>query len=266
MNTPFYNIIIFIFSAVLLVSINLPKLAHTQIINKKSNGSSLSILQRKQVNEMIEKFLRENPRVILESVNNMREQQENEAKEQSLKNLGIYKELIFNDPASPTIGNPKGDVTIVEFLDYSCGYCKRVFKTLKQLIREDKNIYVIFKELPILSPQSELAARAALATWQQDKTKYIDIHGEFMTLKGRLSEKRILRIARNNGLDLAQLKKDMSSKILKKTIAENRRLAQKLNITGTPGFIIGNNIIPGAIELKTFRKIISDIRNKKVMN
>ena len=119
---------------------------------------------------------------------------------------------------------------------------------------------------PILSPQSELAARAALATWRQDKTKYIDIHGEFMTLKGRLSEKRILRIAKNKGLDLVQLKKDMSSKILNKTIAENRRLAQKLNITGTPGFIIGNNIIPGAIELKTFRKIISDIRNKKVMN
>ena len=196
----------------------------------------------------------------------MRKHQENKAKERNLKRLINYRDLILNDPTSPIAGNPKGDVTIVEFLDYNCGYCKRVFKSLKQLIREDKNIYVIFKELPILSPESELAARAALATWRQDKAKYIDIHGEFMTLKGRLSEKRILDIVRNKGLDLVQLKKDMASKTLNKAIVENRRLAQKLNITGTPGFIIGNNIIPGAIELETFKKIISDIRKTKVMN
>ena len=264
MKIPFYNLAIFFISVTLLASINLPKIAHTQIINNELNSSSLNVQQRKEVKDIIRKYLQKNPDVIIESIQKMRKQQEHQAKERSLKNLIIYKELILNDPTSPIAGNPEGDVTVVEFFDYSCGYCKRIFPRLKRLINEDKNIRFVFKELPILSPQSELAARAALAAWRQDKTKYMEIHSEFMKLKGRFSEIRILRIAKNKGLNIAQLKKDMGSLALDKTIAGNRQLAQKMNITGTPGFIIGNNIIPGAVELETLKKLIAKARKANV--
>jgi protein-disulfide isomerase len=264
MTNLFYKLTALCFSVALLASANLPRTTQAQTINAIGNGPSLSAQQRKQVKEIIREYLQKNPQVIIQSVQTMRDQQKNKAKKLSQKNVVIFKELIINDPTSPIAGNPKGDVTIVEFFDYSCGYCKKIFPNLKKLISEDKNIRFVFKELPILSRQSELAARAALAAWRQDKNIYMVIHSEFMNLKGRFSEARIFRIAKNKGLDIVQLKKDIRSLTMDKTIAQNRQLAQKLNITGTPGFIIGNNIIRGAVELKTLKKLISDVRKAKI--
>jgi protein-disulfide isomerase len=264
MKKIFYILASFCFSVALLASANFPITTQAQTINAKGNDPALSAQQRKQVKEIIREYLQKNPKDIIQSIQRMREEQKNKAKNLSQKNIAIYKELIINDPTSPIAGNPKGDVTIVEFFDYSCGYCKKIFPNLKRLISEDKNIRFVFKELPILSPQSELAARAALAAWRQDKKKYMVIHSEFMNLRGRFSEARILRIAKNKGLDIIQLKKDMRSLTMDKTIAQNRELAQKLNITGTPGFIIGNNIIPGAVELETLKKLILDVRKAKI--
>jgi protein-disulfide isomerase len=264
MTNLFYNLATFCFSVALLVSASLPKMTQAQTINAIGNDPSLSAQQRKQVKEIIREYLQKNPQDIIQSVQTMRDQQKNNAKNLNQKNLVIYKELIINDPTSPIAGNPKGDVTIVEFFDYGCGYCKKIFPNLKRLISEDKNIRFVFKELPILSRQSELAARAALAAWRQDKKIYMVIHSEFMNLRGRFSEARIFRIAKNKGLDLVQLKKDMQSLTMDETIARNRQLAQKLNITGTPGFIIGNNIIPGAVELETLKKLILDVRKAKI--
>ena len=116
---PFYNLAIFFLPVTLLASINLPKIAHTQIINNKLNSTSLNVQQRKEVKDIIRKYLQKNPDVIIESIQKMRKQQEHQAKERSLKNLIIYKELILNDPTSPIAGNPEGDVTVVEFFDYS---------------------------------------------------------------------------------------------------------------------------------------------------
>ena len=264
MTNLLYNLAAFCFSVALLASANLPRTTQAQTINARGNGPSLSAQQRKQVKEIIREYLQKNPQVIIQSVQTMRDQQKNKAKKLNQKNVVIFKELIINDPTSPIAGNPKGDVTIVEFFDYSCGYCKKIFPNLKKLISEDKNIRFVFKELPILSRQSELAARAALAAWRQDKKIYMVIHSEFMNLRGRFSEARIFRIAKNKGLDLVQLKKDMQSLTMDETIAQNRQLAQKLNITGTPGFIIGNNIIPGAVELETLKKLILDVRKAKI--
>ncbi len=263
MTNLFYNLATFCFLVAFFASANLPKTTQAQTINAIENNPSLSAQQRKQVKEIIREYLQKNPKDIIQSIQTMREKQKNKAKNLSQKNIDIYKQQIISDPTSPIAGNPKGDVTIVEFFDYSCGYCKKIFPNLKRLILEDKNIRFVFKELPILSPQSELAARAALAAWRQDKKKYMVIHSEFMNLRGRFSEARILRIAKSNGLDIIQLKKDMRSSSMNDTIAQNRQLAQKLNITGTPGFIIGNNIIPGAVELETLKKIILDVRKAK---
>ena len=260
----FYNLGVFLLQFAVFTSVSIPKRGHAEMVNNKLNTPPLTVRQSNQVKEIIRKYLQENPEVIIDSVENLRKRQKDTAKERSIQNLTRYKELILNDPTSPVAGNPKGDVTVVEFFDYSCGYCKRIFPNLKKLINDDKNIRFVFKELPILSPQSELAARAALAAWRQDRTKYIEIHSEFMNLKGRFSETRVLRIAKNKGLNVNELTKDMNSVTIDNTIKGNRQLAQKLNITGTPGFIIGNNIIPGAVKLETLKKIIADVRKNKV--
>ena len=260
----FYSLGISLLQLAIFTLISMPKIGHTEMVNNQLSAPPLTIQQSNHVKEIIRKYIQENPEVIIDSVQKLRERQKDSVKGRSIENLTTYKELILNDPTSPVAGNPKGDVTVVEFFDYSCGYCKRIFPNLKKLINDDKNIRFVFKELPILSPQSELAARAALAAWRQDKTKYMEIHSKFMNLKGRFSETRILRIARNKGLNIIELTKDMNSLALDKTIEGNRQLAQKLNITGTPGFIIGNNIIPGAVKLETLKQIIADVRKAKI--
>ena len=263
MNVLNKKLTIFCLSIASLGSIISPKIAHTQTIDNKMNNLSLNAQQRKEVKDIIKKYLQKNPETIIQSIQTMREQQKNNITERNQKNVAIYKELILNDPTSPTSGNPEGDITVVEFFDYSCGYCKRIFPNLKRLMKEDENVRFVFKELPILSPQSEFAARAALATWRQDNKKYMAIHSAFMNLKGNFSEMRILRIAKNIGLNITQLKKDIKSLTLDKIIIGNRQLAEKLNINGTPGFIIGNNIIPGAVKLETLKEIIADVRKTK---
>jgi protein-disulfide isomerase len=224
----------------------------------KSNA--LSAAQKKEVQEIIGNYLRENPEIVVESIRILRQRERQEEKERGLKNLVTYRELILNDPTSPVGGNPKGDVTIVEFFDYNCGYCKRVFPTIKKLLAEDKNIRYVFKEFPILSPASELAARAALAAWRQDKTKYVQLHTEFIQLRGGFTESRIMRMAEKIGLNTANLKIDMRSPAITKIIAGNRALAQNLGITGTPGFVIGNQIMPGAADMTTFKDLVATAR------
>tara|TARA_B100000315_G_scaffold260681_1_gene324028 strand:+ start:5140 stop:5937 length:798 start_codon:yes stop_codon:yes gene_type:complete len=216
--------------------------------------------QKKAIEKIIGDYLRDNPEIIIESIRNMQARERRQQQDRGLKNLVTYREMIFNDPTSPIGGNPQGDVTIVEFFDYNCGFCKRVFPTIKKLLEEDKNIRYVFKEFPILSPQSELAARAALAAWRQDKTKYVQLHTEFIRSTGGFTESRIMRMAEKLGLNTAQLKKDMQSSSISQIIAGNRALAQRLGINGTPGFIIGNQIVPGAVDMVTLKQLVADAR------
>jgi len=241
---------------------NFSTVAEAQNLQKQINSQSFNTQQRKEVQKIIGKYIMENPEVIIESIKSMQERGKNQQRKVELQNLLTYKELILNDPTSPVAGKLKGDVSIVEFFDYNCGYCKRAFPTLEKIMEGDKDIRIVFKEFPILSPQSELAARAALATWRQDKQKYIKIHAEFMNLKGPYTESRIFRIAKKFRLDLSQLKKDMHSRSMDETISNNRKLARNLGISGTPGFVIGNKIIRGAIDLATLKGLVSHARTK----
>ena len=252
MKNRFFNLAAFIFAAFFTASLSIALPAQAQ--------SSLNAQQKKEVQDLIGDYIKQHPEVILQSIRSMQERERGAEKQRGLNNLVTYRELITNDPTSPVGGNPKGDVTIVEFFDYNCGYCKRVYPTLKKLMAEDKNLRVVFKEFPILSAQSELAARAALATWRQDKSKYAQIHEEFITLRGGFTESRILRIAGKLGLDLPKLKKDMRSSTMNKIIMGNRQLAQQLGITGTPGFIVGDQIIPGAVDLQALKELVAKAR------
>ena len=242
--------IISVFFAVIL---SVP-LSFAQAVDKFNDA------ERQEIEEMIRSYIMENPQVILESVQQMKVQEEDNKKKQARLNLVKYRDLLVNDPNAPIIGNPKGDVTIVEFMDYRCGYCKRVFPTLIKAMNTDGNVRVLIKEFPILGPESVLASKAALAVWRLAPKKYEEFHTSLMQTKSSITESLIRSTAANVGLEGNAVIKEMKSSEIESYIGETRALAQRLGISGTPAFVIGNELVPGAIDLGTLTSLINIAR------
>ena len=172
------------------------------------------------------------------------------------------RKALLDDGVSFVAGNPKGDVTIVEFFDYRCPYCKQVLPSLEALLKEDRNLRVVFKEFPVLGPESVVAARAAVAAMEQDRgTKYFAFHSAMMTHRGQIAEADVMRFAAAAGLRLDRLKADMATPKTEKVLSDNHALAEKLGIQGTPGFVIGNQIVPGAVPLDSLRQLVRAARD-----
>ena len=146
---------------------------------------ALSPAQQKAVEQMIHDYLLNRPEVVLEGVRNLQQRQEGEAQSRAKASLAELKKQIEDDPASPVGGNPHGDVTVVEFFDYACGYCKKAYPDLKTLIGGDKNIRLVYKEFPILGPASDQAARVAMAVWRLAPGKYAAFHDAVMGGRGQ---------------------------------------------------------------------------------
>ncbi len=157
-------------------------------------------------------------------------------------------------------GNAEGDITIVEFFDYRCGYCKRVFPAIQELIETDGNIRYVFKEFPILGPDSMVAARAAQAVWFIDPDRYLDFHAALMGARGGLSEDRVLDIAAKAGLDRDAVKKGMDDPRVAEALADNLGLGRVLGVNGTPAFVIGGELVPGAIDLDAMKERVAEAR------
>ncbi|MCH7957286.1 MAG: DsbA family protein [Proteobacteria bacterium] len=167
---------------------------------------------------------------------------------------------LLNDPASPVGGNPDGDVTLVEFFDYQCPYCKTIFPSIQALLAEDRNLRYVFKEFPILGRASVFAARAALAARRQGK--YLEFHTALMSARGKLTETRVMRLAEKVGLDVDRLRRDMADGTVDAMIRRNLELADGLGIFSTPVFIIGDTQIPGAVEIDTLKVLIARARQR----
>jgi protein-disulfide isomerase len=221
---------------------------------------ALSPRQKQAVEGVVRDYLTRNPEVLVEAIRALRAKQESEDRNKAQKNLASLRGELENDPTSPVGGNPRGDVTIVEFFDYRCGFCKRVFPTLMTLMKSDGNIRYAFKEFPILGPDSVVVARAALAVWKLDKAKYLAFHSALMNNRGELPERKVMKIAANNGLDVGKLRKIMADPDLEKMIRKNYQLAEALAITGTPAFIIGKRLVRGAIDLETIEQLVAEAR------
>ncbi len=221
---------------------------------------ALSPGQQRAVEEVVRDYLRRNPEVLLEAIEAMRAKRDAEQQATVRKNLVSLRGDLENDPTSPVGGNPRGDVTIVEFFDYQCPYCKRVFPAVQTLLKTDGNIRYVFKEFPILGPQSVVAARAALAAWKLDRDRYVPFHTALMQSKGRLSERKILDVAAEIGLDVERLRAAMADPGIDKVLARNAELARALDINGTPAFVIGENVVPGAVDLDTLTALVSAAR------
>ncbi len=213
------------------------------------------------IEQIVRDYLLANPEVLIRSLNEYQKRQKVAEKQQQQQNVLASRVALTQDPDAPVLGNPDGDVTIVEFFDYKCPYCKRVAGPLKDVIAADGNIRLVMKEFPILGPQSIKAAQAALAVARQGK--YEEFHWALMTRPGDLSDPHIRKVARSVGVDVDRMTADMESPEIQAMIARNQALAQALQITGTPAFVIGNALVPGAIDRKTLEHLVAQARAKE---
>ena len=215
-------------------------------------------LDKAAVEKIVKEYLMANPEILVEMMSELKKRQERLAQDSARKAIVERRSEIYDDPASPVGGNAKGTVTVVEFFDYHCTYCKQVQGPMQSLIKEDGNIRIVYKELPILREESRLAAQAALAANNQGK--YEQFHNALMGARGVLTKERILQLAKETGLDVAKLGKDMADPKISAAIDRNLELARVLDVSGTPAFVIGDQIVPGAIGLEEFRKIVAEAR------
>lgn len=231
------------------------------VLAEASPMQSFSSEQRKEIERMVRELLVKEPAIVIEAAQAYQEQAEKRASVQSAKALKTSSKEIFENPTSPSIGNKKGDVTVVEFFDYACGYCKKVQPSILKLLKTDKNVRVVFKELPIFGPSSLKVSKAALASDRQGK--YFEFHTALMSERGRISDSKLISVAKKVGLDIDKLKKDMDDPKIEQIIKDNQELAGKLGISGTPAFIINDEIFAGAIPYKDMKVKIADLRKAK---
>lgn len=215
-------------------------------------------LTKADVEKIVREYLVAHPEVILEAIQAL-ESKEQAAADQAAKSaLVANRKALENNPASPVGGNPKGDVTLVEFFDYNCGYCKQTHPERSAAVKGDGKVRIVYKELPVLAPSSMEAARAALAAARQGK--YEAFHTALMSHEGRLDSDVIRSTAKEVGLDVKKLEMDIGDAAIQAEIDANLELAQKLGIRGTPGFVIGDMVIPGAISTEQFVAIFAAVR------
>ena len=218
-------------------------------------------LSEKEIKKLALEAILENPQIVMDAVNLLRER--DEANKESLKKQSYLdnKELLSSDPNAPTYGNPNADITIVEFFDYNCGYCKKSMDAVTELLRTEYDLKISFRDYPILSPSSRVAAKAALAAKEQGK--YFVFHSALMNMQGNLNDKKIYSLASKLDIDIKKLKIDMQKASIEKVIEKNEILAKKLDIRGTPTFIINGKLYAGALELNKLRQIINNSLKKE---
>ncbi len=215
--------------------------------------------QAEAVRKIVRAYLMEHPEVITEAVEALREKMRAQAEADAKQALKAYKDELLNAKDDPTAGNPKGDVVLVEFFDYNCGYCKVVMDPMMEAVKADKaGVRVVYKEFPILSEDSAIAARVALAAKKQGK--YDDVHRAFMKFRGKLDEKAIFRLAGEAGANVDQLKKEMMAPEIEQQLRKNIELAHALDIGSTPTFVIGDRILAGAMDSQGFRQLFEVTR------
>ena len=229
---------IFIYISILISFFLIISPSHSHEINKEN------------IDTIIKKFLKKNPEFLKSTLDNYKVSLENKQKQHAIN--------LLKDINNPGVFSKQANITIYEFFDYNCGYCKSVVRTIMDVLSEDKKINFVFVEFPILSEQSYFAAKAALASKNQNL--YNKFHLSLMKINGRVNEEKVFSTAKKIGLDINQLKKDMNNTEIEKQLVKNREIAKLLGLNGTPAFIIGNIIYPGALNSNNLTKLIKQYR------
>ena len=210
--------------------------------------------------ELVLEIIRDNPEVVTQAVSILQERARVQQAQEAQEALATYHDALFNQPNGPVLGNPDGDITIVEFFDYNCGHCRRSSRVIHRLLEEDSQVRVVLREWPILGEGSQFAARASLAAQQQNQ--YQAFHWALMDLPGQATEASVISTAKTLGLDVKQLRRDMVAPEVGAHLALSDQLARALNITGTPAFVVGNTLVPGSVSLEHLQDLIQQSRSE----
>jgi protein-disulfide isomerase len=228
-----------------------------------AGAQTFSAEQRGEIERIIKDYLLSNPELLQDVMNELDKRQALAEAEKHRVAVKENRATIFESPRQVNLGNTQGDVTVVEFFDYNCGYCKRAMSDMLDLIKGDDKIKFVLKEFPVLGEGSVQAAQVAAAVRMQDKTggkKYLEFHQKLLGGRGQADKTRALAVAREVGMDVARIEKDMASDEVKATIEENMKLAEVLGLTGTPSYVVGSEVVVGAQGLPTLKEKINTAR------
>ena len=223
--------------------------------------------QREEIGTVVREYLLTHPELLQEVAAELDKRQTVAAEARHKKAVKDNAETILNSPRQVVLGNPQGDVTLVEFFDYNCGYCKQAMADMMTLLKDDPKLRIVLKEFPVLGDGSVEAAQVAIAVRMQDKTgkKYLDFHQRLMGGRGEANRARAVAVAREVGMDMARLEKDIASDEPRATLAESFHIAEELGLNGTPSYIVGENVMIGAVGLKALQERINTTRCGKAV-
>ena len=226
-----------------------------------ARSAELTAGQQSEVKALIRDYLIKNPEIIQEALNELEKRQADQEKANQSKALSEWLPVILKSGRSTVLGNPKGDVTLVEFFDYNCGYCKRALTDLQKLLDGDKNLRIIIRDFPVLGPDSVESALVAVAARQQlSGAKYLEFHAKLLDSKGRVGKDRALSVAKDLNVDLQKLQKDMDSAETKAILSETMQIGDALRLQGTPAYLIGDEVVFGAVGYQSLKEAIDETR------
>jgi protein-disulfide isomerase len=220
------------------------------------------IQDRAAIESIVREYLIANPDVMVEVQTALTEQQEARQQQAAQTAISTSREQIFNLASDGIAGNPTGEITMVEFYDYNCGYCKRALPDVTALIEDNPDLRVVLKEFPILGPDSQRAHQVSLAFQRLSPEKWPEFHDSLMASSGRASEQTAVDLARSLGADEAALRKEMENPEIAEQVRGTYKLAEMLNITGTPAFVIGDQVVYGAIGKDALQEKIIEVRDE----
>jgi len=225
-------------------------------------GQGFSDAQRGEIERIIKDYLLRHPEVLQEAIAELDKKQVAAESEKHKAAVKANAKLLFGSSRQVTLGNLQGDVTMVEFFDYNCGYCKRALTDMMELMKADPKLKVVLKEFPVLGPASVEAAQVATAVRMQDRTgkKYLEFHQKLLTGRGQVDRARAVAAAKEVGLDMARLEKDMASDEVRLSLAESMELAEKLGLNGTPSYVIGPDVVIGAVGAAALKEKVEAAR------
>jgi protein-disulfide isomerase len=224
----------------------------------RQDAGVASSMPQDEFEQRVRTYLLEHPEIVAEAINRLEARQGEQAATEAHAVLKSQSAEVFRDPDSPVGGNPTGDVTLVEFFDYNCPYCRMMAPVITQAEAADPQLRIVYKELPILGPNSVFAAKVALAANKQGK--YVAFHRALYQLRGQVDEGKVLEVAGTVGLDVDRLKTDMQDAAIEGALEKTGKLAQALQITGTPGFVVGDQLTTGATDLTSLQTLIGKAR------
>jgi protein-disulfide isomerase len=226
-----------------------------------SRAEDFSDAQRGEIERIIKNYLVSHPEVLEEASAELDKRKQMAEAEKAKNEIKNHSEALFNSPRQVTVGNASGDVTLVEFFDYNCGYCKRALTDLTTIMKDDSKLRVVLKEFPVLGPGSIDAAKVAVAVRMQDKgKKYFDFHTRLLNGRGQADKARALAAAKEAGFDVARIEKDINSDEVRVSLEESMKLAEALGLNGTPSYVVGQEIVIGAVGLEALRQKVNIAR------